>query len=253
MDNKIDVVDNNMSETFNGWILAARHKTIISMLEEIRIKCMHMHIEMRAFCENKWISDISPMALKCLTRNTCASMRCRIEWNGDAGFEVVEGEYRHVVDLRKETCTCRAWGLKGIPCAHVVAALHKQNLDPINFVSHWYRKEKYGLTYGHFIQPVLNMKMWPSSTNPPIHPPEIRKMPGRPKKNRRKDRDEIKKIGKLSRRGATMTCTNCKNQGHNRKGCPALKKAGREVLARVEQRMSELGVVEQKIPELVVV
>ncbi|KAF3674688.1 Annexin D3 [Capsicum annuum] len=33
-----DSVDNNMDESFNSWILGARYKTIISMLEEIRIK-----------------------------------------------------------------------------------------------------------------------------------------------------------------------------------------------------------------------
>jgi hypothetical protein len=32
------MVDNNLSEYFNSWILDARHKPIISMLEEIREK-----------------------------------------------------------------------------------------------------------------------------------------------------------------------------------------------------------------------
>ena len=35
---KSDVVENNMCETFNAWILAARHKSILTMCEEIRIK-----------------------------------------------------------------------------------------------------------------------------------------------------------------------------------------------------------------------
>ena len=32
---KYDAVENNMCETFNGWILEARFKSIITMLEEI--------------------------------------------------------------------------------------------------------------------------------------------------------------------------------------------------------------------------
>ena len=33
---KFDALDYNMHETFNAWILSTRHKTIISMLEEIK-------------------------------------------------------------------------------------------------------------------------------------------------------------------------------------------------------------------------
>ncbi|KAG5606178.1 hypothetical protein H5410_027670 [Solanum commersonii] len=35
---KCDVVENNTCETLNSWILGARFKSIITMLEEIRIK-----------------------------------------------------------------------------------------------------------------------------------------------------------------------------------------------------------------------
>lgn len=35
---KCDIVDNNVSETFNKWILDARHQSLISMLDEIRVR-----------------------------------------------------------------------------------------------------------------------------------------------------------------------------------------------------------------------
>ena len=57
---KCDIVENNMCETFNSWILVARHKAIITMIEEIRHKIMDRNIAMRQFAET-WISDISPM------------------------------------------------------------------------------------------------------------------------------------------------------------------------------------------------
>ena len=44
---KCDAVENNMSETFNGWILDARFKSIITMLEEIRKKVMERIAVMR--------------------------------------------------------------------------------------------------------------------------------------------------------------------------------------------------------------
>ena len=81
---KCDTVDNNMSETFNGWILAARYKAIISMLEEIGIMVMKRTAKMREFAET-WICDISPMAMKVLENNKELAMDCHIEWNGDEG------------------------------------------------------------------------------------------------------------------------------------------------------------------------
>ncbi|KAF3660799.1 3-oxoacyl-[acyl-carrier-protein] synthase, mitochondrial [Capsicum annuum] len=55
-------------------------------------------------------------------------------WSKDAicrGYEVLDRGYRHIVDLARQYCSCRAWMLKGIPCPHAVAALHHKKLEPI--------------------------------------------------------------------------------------------------------------------------
>ena len=214
-----DSVDNNMAESFNSWILGPRHKTIITMLEEIRVKMMRRVGQLREFSET-WITNISPMALKVLQENTSKSMKCTLEWNGEYGFEVKDSwGNKFIVNLNSNTCTCRSWMLKGIPCCHAIAALHFRKLEPIDYVAHWYTKDTYLKTYNSFIQPVTNMAMWPKTTNPPVLPPEIKKLPGRPRKCRRKEQTE-NKTGKLSKRGVEMTCSLCHAKGHNKKGCP---------------------------------
>ena len=45
-------------------------------------------------------------------------------------------------------------------------------------------------------------------------------MPERPKIKRRRDKDKIKKIGKLYKSGRIMTCGVCKEVGHNIRSCP---------------------------------
>lgn len=50
-DRKCDIIDNNMCETFNSWILTERHKTLITIFEKIRIKLMIRIGKMREFCE----------------------------------------------------------------------------------------------------------------------------------------------------------------------------------------------------------
>lgn len=83
--------------------------------------------------------------------------------------------------------------LRGIPCIHAICAYYYLNEDPDQHVEHWYWKETFLKSYSHFIQPITNMKMWSKTTNPSIKPPKSRKMPGKPGKNRRKNKDEPKK------------------------------------------------------------
>ncbi|XP_059285197.1 uncharacterized protein LOC132038562 [Lycium ferocissimum] len=100
-----------MAESFNAWILGPRHKTIISILEEIRIKVTNRISKSRAFAET-WTYDISPMAMMVFNVNVERSMQCNIDWNGDEGFEVLEGSYWHTVNLGQKKCSCRSWELK---------------------------------------------------------------------------------------------------------------------------------------------
>ncbi|GMJ02049.1 MUSTANG 7 [Hibiscus trionum] len=113
---KCDVLDNNLAEGFNGWILDTRCYPIINMLEEIRKKVMQrMHV--KKTWAAKWPTEISPVAKQKLEKNIDHSSQCRLVWNGHGGFEVTQGEYQHTVDLERLTCTCREWELIGIPFA----------------------------------------------------------------------------------------------------------------------------------------
>ncbi|WMV19841.1 hypothetical protein MTR67_013226, partial [Solanum verrucosum] len=114
-------------------------------------------------------------------------MQCNIEWNGDDGFEVLEGVYKHTVNLGQQKRSCRTWELKGISCADGIATMNHLNMDASQEISSWYRKETYLKTYSHFIQSIPNMKMWPESRNPMVELPEARQIPGRPPKNRRRE------------------------------------------------------------------
>ncbi|KAG5592680.1 hypothetical protein H5410_043194 [Solanum commersonii] len=182
---KCDSVDNNMSECFNAWILAARHKTIITMLEEIKVKMMTRIAKLREF-QITWKCNFSPMALKVLEENISRSMDCTIEFNGAVGFEVKKGLWQHKVDIARRTCSCRKFSL-------------------YDYIDSCYSKETYLRIYANVIEPLTNMEMWPVSINPTIEPPEITNMP---------------EIWKLPRTGLAMTYNICHVRGHNKRGCP---------------------------------
>ncbi|KAG5629527.1 hypothetical protein H5410_001244 [Solanum commersonii] len=75
-------------------ILAARHKSIITMLEEIRHKIMDKNVEMRKFVDT-WISDISPMARLVLEENKDFSRNCQVMFNEVNKQEEVGEEKEH--------------------------------------------------------------------------------------------------------------------------------------------------------------
>lgn len=191
------------------------------MLDEIRVKVMERIKNMRDFVQT-WQINIALMVQSKLDINKEKACECSIIFNGEHGFEVVEGNYRHIVDLHKQICTCRYWELKGIPCAHAICAMYNRKLNPDSYVSKWFSKETYLKSYDNVLQPVLGMSMWPESDYPTIQPPMITKKPGRPKKQRRRDKDDPKKKSKFrkySKTGVKMTCSICHSKGHNKTGC----------------------------------
>ncbi|XP_075077241.1 uncharacterized protein LOC142163981 [Nicotiana tabacum] len=191
-DSKSDVIENNMCETFNSWIVGHRHKSVITMLETIRHKIIKRTIKMRKFVET-WVTHLAPRARLILKENKVLSKRCNVMWNAEHKFEVDEGVYIIIVDFINMTCTCRSWMLRGIPCQYAVCAFYDKEMDPDDYVAHLYRKEIFRKAYQHFIQPIFNMRMWPESTNPYIKPPEPKPLPVRPKRCRIKDKDEPRK------------------------------------------------------------
>lgn len=61
-------MENNIAETFNGWILGIRLKPIILILKEIRMMIMQRLYTKKVFT-NKWHYDISPRVMNKLEEN----------------------------------------------------------------------------------------------------------------------------------------------------------------------------------------
>lgn len=65
------------------------------------------------------------------------------------------------------------------------------------------------------------MKMRPESQNIFVMPSHVRKMSGKPGKNRKKEEGEIKKKNEnLFKKGIEMSCNTCHNNDHNKRKCP---------------------------------
>ncbi|XP_055826261.1 uncharacterized protein LOC129894590 [Solanum dulcamara] len=175
-------VDNNFTESFNSWILEARYKPIIGMLDDIRIKVMNRSRENDEFV-SKWYGLVNPNTMKLYNEYLKIAQVCKVNGNGDSGYEVIEGHDRHVVNLSKEA---------------------------------------FKLAYKHKLQPVRGIQFWNVDPSQAMEPPALVKLAGRPRIKRDRGKDEaLKRQGewKLSRKGRVMTCNNCREPNHNVRGC----------------------------------
>ncbi|XP_057791096.1 uncharacterized protein LOC131008220 [Salvia miltiorrhiza] len=218
------MVDNNISESFNSSLLEARSKPNISMLEDIRMMVMNQFKE-RKRSSALWKCDWSPATMKVFQAAREDSMSCIILWNGDNGYEVGEGLDKHTVLLDKMQCTCRAWGLCGIPCQHAIAAMYHSKIEPESKIAYWYHKETYARSYAQAIQPVPRAKFYKMEGHAPVEPPKVETEIGRPKKHRVRATNEARqKAHKLSRIGQVQLCSICKSNGHKKNACPNASK-----------------------------
>ncbi|XP_057791287.1 uncharacterized protein LOC131008423 [Salvia miltiorrhiza] len=128
-------------------------------------------------------------------------------------------EIRSSLMVRQNKCSCREWDLTEIPCKHAIAAIRYMERDPTDFISSYYTVETYLSSYEFGIKPIVGMKMWPEVEGGVVKPPPKAKMPGRPKKKRVRVPHE--KDGRMSKHGVVISCSNCKQQGHNKRKCTA--------------------------------
>ncbi|XP_057779416.1 uncharacterized protein LOC130997994 [Salvia miltiorrhiza] len=240
---KSDMIDNNISETFNGYILNARGKHVIHMLEEIRSNLMVRQVKKRD--QMLSVTDtICPNIRKKLEKHRQKISDCVARPSLDSKFEVSHFEdryygfmnfslqflnllnieffvYRFVVDINANSCTCRYWDLTGIPCIHAVSALHWMGRDPVEMVHDYYSVSRFLKAYESGLVPIRGESMWPEVEGFKVKPPAVRRMPGRPKKKRIRSANERegRNPTQLSRGGMIMTCRRCGDAGHNKRNC----------------------------------
>ncbi|XP_075074464.1 uncharacterized protein LOC142162060 [Nicotiana tabacum] len=74
------MVDNNFTESFNSWIVEARQKPIIKMLEDIRVKVMNMLRDHEAEIL-RWKDEFSPHAMQLFKDYRVIANNCKVVFN----------------------------------------------------------------------------------------------------------------------------------------------------------------------------
>ncbi|GMY12533.1 hypothetical protein FCV25MIE_07772 [Fagus crenata] len=142
---KSDALLNNMCECFNKKIIEAREKSIISLVEDIRLYLM------RRFQYNR--EGILKFNLSCVKDF----------------FE------SFTVDLNEKSCTCQRWKLTGITCSHAITCIHYNKEEVDNYVDDCYKVPAYKTCYERMILPINESTMWAKTGLPPVKPPHLRR------------------------------------------------------------------------------
>ena len=89
------------------------------MLEEIRTKVMNQ-LRKREDEVRLWATEFSPKSVQLFNDYMKIAQKCKVNFNGDYGYEITEGCDRHTVNMILKRCTCRQWDLNGISCPHAI-------------------------------------------------------------------------------------------------------------------------------------
>ncbi|CAI9263431.1 unnamed protein product [Lactuca saligna] len=171
-----EAVENGMAECFNAVIVDARKKPLLTMLEGIRLYMMERFYNLKEEGQ-KWDTEICPTSIKKMEAFGESLKSWYVHPSGVTAFEVRNGFYSYCVNLQEYSCTCNLWAVSRIPCVHAQAAIIYTQQDPASYISSWFSKEKYMLTYGSNILPVNGSNMWVESPYPKPLPPIERRMP----------------------------------------------------------------------------
>ncbi|XP_048489808.2 uncharacterized protein LOC125491764 [Beta vulgaris subsp. vulgaris] len=167
---KVDVITSNLSETFNGYIINARTKHLIYLLEDIRVGLMQRLVVKRQAMEGS-SAQLCPRITSRLEKEKEWAANCTPIPSTNTVFQVNHGMDSLTVDLQARSCTCKKWDLTGIPCCHAVSCIFFCHKDAEDYVSGYYTRDIYLQSYGGSIPPVVGDRHWPK-INSPLNPPQ---------------------------------------------------------------------------------
>ncbi|XP_069154332.1 uncharacterized protein [Solanum lycopersicum] len=213
--NRGRMMTSNIAECINGCLVDARQLPVLDLLEEARILFGSWN------CKNREITSYTKETVgrkfeEILIINASKCLKMKVVASSEFIFSVYEGGIRYIVCLERKNCSCGRFQHDEIPCAHAMAVLKKKNIKDVHpYCSDYYKPDALANNYAVPMEPMPDKSDWivPESVlEEVVLPPRYKKMPGRPRKKRKKNADE-----KLS--GNTNCCGRCGQEGHNRRTC----------------------------------
>ncbi|KAF7127050.1 hypothetical protein RHSIM_Rhsim11G0055700 [Rhododendron simsii] len=224
-----DKMYTNLAECFNSWILPLRDLDIIQFMTGHVSKTTELllrkHNEVR-----KWKLPVGKEIEKEIKKSQ--EYACKFTHRNSSPTEfIVANDTRrlYAVKLIPRHCSCLAWQMSRIPCAHAARAIQSSGFSIYDMVDPFLKKEMQMAIYDNTMSLVPlhdmptassflavndlndnNVNNGVSCNDPFLHPPVVKRPASRPKKRRIESQTQDK---------GTVFCSRCREPGHNRSTC----------------------------------
>ncbi|WVZ88004.1 hypothetical protein U9M48_034566, partial [Paspalum notatum var. saurae] len=217
-DIKVDYINNNLAEAWNGWIKELKDLPIHCMVDAIREKEVIL-FEKRRRVSMALHGTILPAVIHQLNAASRGLGHLKVTKGNSDQAEVTEiykdeKVRRHVVYLKEKECTCRELQVTGKPCPHALAVIIAcRGHDMEMYVDMAYSVEKFRAAYAGVIPNITDRNQWPVVDKGfKLLPPHAKPRGlGRQRKNRIPS--FLERSGKATRQ---VKCPGCGELGHRR-------------------------------------
>ncbi|XP_016195850.1 uncharacterized protein LOC107636893 [Arachis ipaensis] len=179
-------ITNNVCESFNAWIDNLRSMSVLKLVDGLRVKIM-MRFYTQFSSTASWSYNVGPRIATEINKTTEDARYCKVKPAGGHRYEVYDGFTRFPVNLVLHTCECKAWQISGLPYKHGAAAIIYIRGKVENYCDAYYHKDKYIIAYSGLHSPLPDLDTLDDTD---VLPPPLRRLPGRPRKSRIREKDE---------------------------------------------------------------
>ncbi|GFP99092.1 hypothetical protein PHJA_002053100 [Phtheirospermum japonicum] len=207
----------NVAEQYIKLMDEIRESTITQKVEAV-VHMMSEVMNSRRARSSEWTTTLAPSKAKRVEEEGAKSCGLRVFISSDVLFEVHD-DATHVVDIEKRECTCLEWKGSGIPCRHAIAALNCSGRSVYDFCSRYFTVESYRLTYSSSVVNAIVTSSGKDDDDDDDDGDESGEVKVYPPKEQKRKKEEKVKTEDPDKR--TVTCSRCKEPGHNKASCKA--------------------------------
>ncbi|PON79222.1 Zinc finger, CCHC-type [Parasponia andersonii] len=197
---KVEHLTNNFCESFNSWLDELHFRPPMVLLEGLRMKMM-LCLYSRVTTVARWDQVLTPGIRYRVKKLLNQAESARVYRTCDYEF-LVDYDERRVK--------------QSIPFEDKLQTF----VILQDFCDPYFHTETWRKCYSGAIHAIPDEGLWPQFDDDQLlAPPKLVRPPGRPKKHRRRDRDEARPV---THRSTTVKCSRCGIYGHNARSCQRL-------------------------------